>query len=182
VAVLALILGAIAVGLDNFAVAVGLGVGAADRRARVRIVAVFGIFEALAPIVGIVIGNRTARAIGHDARFIGGGLLVLIGVWLLGKSVFGDRETPRSPTSASPRLLLTAGALSIDNLVVGFGLGITKVPLPAAIAVFALVSIVLSVAGLEIGRRLQPAIGARDDLVAGAILVVAGALVVAGVL
>ena len=81
----------------------------------------------------------------------------------------------------SCRLVLTALALSIDNLVVGFGLGVTKIPLVLALLVFAVVSVALSLAGLEVGRRLGARMQRRSDELAGLVLIAVGILVAANV-
>ncbi len=52
------------------------------------------------------------------------------------------------------RLLVTGIALSFDNLAVGFALGTYHVSLPAAAAVIGTVSVVMSLAGLELGARI----------------------------
>ena len=73
-------------------------------------------------------------------------------------------------------------ALSIDNLVIGFGLGVTKTPLVASLLVFAVVSVGLSLAGLELGRTLGARMQGRADWVAGVVLIAVGALIAANVL
>ena len=59
--VLALVLSAFAVGLDNFAAAIGIGLAGVDARTRLRVGVVFGLFEAGMPLVGILIGHGTAQ-------------------------------------------------------------------------------------------------------------------------
>jgi putative Mn2+ efflux pump MntP len=44
-------------------------------------------------------------------------------------------------------------ALSIDNLVVGFALGIQRIPIGAVVALIAVVSTAMSLADLELGAR-----------------------------
>ena len=72
-------------------------------------------------------------------------------------------------------------ALSIDNLVIGFGLGVTRTPLVASLLVFGLVSVGLSLAGLELGRTLGARMQERADWVAGVVLIAVGALIAANV-
>jgi manganese efflux pump family protein len=59
--VLALLLLAVALGLSNFAAAIGIGVRGVRRGAMVRIAVVFGVFEAGMPLLGLALG-RGARA------------------------------------------------------------------------------------------------------------------------
>lgn len=179
--VLALILSAFAVGLSNFAAAIGIGLSGVDARIRWRVAVVFGVFEAGMPMVGLLLGHHVAHALGRTTRYAGGSLLIAVGLWMLGQA----RRPERSPSPAghrTGRLILAGFALSLDNLVVGFGLGVTRVPLPAALAVFAVVSVGLSLAGLELGRRIGTRVRADAEVLAGLVLVGVGALITAGAL
>jgi putative Mn2+ efflux pump MntP len=189
VIVLALVLSALAVGLDNFAAAIGIGIAGVDAQTRVRVAVIFGLFEATMPVVGLLLGHGSAHSLGQATRYIGGGLLVVAGLW----SVVGARRPDGIDRAGSQNALPKAGqsvaalvvtgfALSIDNVVVGFGLGVTKTPLVASLLVFAVVSVGLSLAGLELGRTLGTRVEGRAEWVAGVMLIAVGALIAAHVL
>ena len=72
--------------------------------------------------------------------------------------------------------------LSGDNLAAGFALGAYQVSIAAAAVVFGAVSVVMSLAGLELGARIGAAAGERSELIACVLLIVVGALIAAGVL
>jgi putative Mn2+ efflux pump MntP len=189
VIVLALVLSALAVGLDNFAAAIGIGVAGVDAHTRVRVAVIFGLFEATMPVVGLLLGHGFAHSLGQATRYIGGGLLVVAGFWSVVDARRPENADRASRPNALPKagqsvgaLLVTGFALSVDNLVVGFGLGVTKTPLVASLLVFALVSVGLSLAGLELGRTLGARIEGRAEWLAGVVLVVVGALIAANVL
>jgi putative Mn2+ efflux pump MntP len=199
VLILALLLSALAVGLDNFAAAIGIGLAGVGVRARLRVAVVFGLFEAGMPVVGILIGHSAEHSLGRTTRYVGGALLVAVGLWTLMEARRADHvgatDERRQPEQHPPpeqqpqpeqqpmtRLILTALGLSIDNLVVGFGLGVTKSPLAFALVVFAVVSVGLTLAGLEVGRRLGARLQRRSDEIAAAVLIVVGILVGANVL
>ena len=201
----ALLLLAVALGLDNLAAAIGFGVGATGRiggAIRLRIAVVFGLFEAGMPVLGLVLGHGLADSIGAAARWLGGAALIGFGVVGLvqarresGRSGHsghsgdgdGDRARPRErpqPSSAQPigRLLLAGLVLSADNLAAGFALGAYQVDILAAAVVFGVVSVVMSLAGLELGARIGAAAGERSELIACVLLIVVGAVIAAGVL
>jgi putative Mn2+ efflux pump MntP len=183
VLVLAVVLSAFAVGLDNFAAAIGIGLAGVDARTRVRVAVVFGLFEAGMPLAGLLIGHGAASSLGRTTRYVGGAMLVAAGLWLVlegWRSRSGKSRTGGAPRGRG-RLVLTALALSIDNLVVGFGLGVTKIPLALALLVYAVVSVALSLAGLEVGRRLGARMQRRSDELAGLVLITVGILVGANV-
>ena len=176
---LALILAAFAVGFGNFAASISIGLSGATRAARLRVGLVFGIFEAGMPLVGLLAGHSAVAALGDWSGITGGILLILIGGWQLIQALRAGRGVSPTPTSFR-RLLVTGFALSLDNLVVGFSLGVQHTSLPEAIVVFGASSVCLSLAGLEIGRRLGQAVEFGAEYLAAAVLVAVGVLVAAG--
>lgn len=78
--------------------------------------------------------------------------------------------------------MLIGGALSIDNLIVGFALGAYHVNFAVAAVTIAAVSVALSLLGLEIGEEVGSRLGRRSELVGGAVLVLVGFAVGLGVL
>jgi putative Mn2+ efflux pump MntP len=182
VRVLALILSAVAVGLDNFAASIGIGLAGVDARTRWRVAVVFGAFEAGMPLIGLLLGHGAADTLGRATQYAGGALLALAGLWALVEARRSEQPTKDSPGYATSRLLIAGFALSVDNLVVGFGLGVTQVPLLAAVITFALTSVGLSLAGLELGQRVGARTQGNAELFAGAMLLAVGVLIAVGVL
>ncbi len=183
---LALVVAAVALGLDNFAAAVGIGVSGVDARTRLRVGLVFGAFEAGMPVVGLLLGAQLAGQIGHAGRPVAAGLLIALGCYGLITSAREPHGAPvqdRTPRPAAPgtaRLVLTGLALSLDNLVVGFALGAYHVPVAAAALIIGAVSVTLTLIGLELGSRLARWMGRRGEQLAGLMLVALGIAVAAG--
>jgi manganese efflux pump family protein len=151
------------------------------------------------PIVGLVIGAGVASGIGHLARWIGAAVLIGIGVvtviqaWRQPAQAGGDPPGPGQPhhtdspgqphhTDSLGRLIISAFALSLDNLAAGFALGTMHVGVAEGAIVIGVVSVVLSLAGLELGGRIGAAAGRRGEQIGGAILVGVGVALAAGVL
>ncbi len=114
----ALLLVAMSVGLDNFGASTAMGVSGVDRRLRLHVAVIFGVFEATMPVVGLLLGHTLARDLGSTTKFIGGGLLVLAGAYALASDYLGERKLVRGLEPSVKRLVVIAAALSIDNLVV----------------------------------------------------------------
>jgi len=172
---------AVSVGLTNFAGAIGIGLSGVDARTRLRVGLAFGFFEALMPIVGLLIGQSAAGAIGGSGRYIGGGLLALTGIW----GIVQARRTSAKEKEGSlqlRQLLVLAVALSLDNLVVGFALGVYQVPLAETAIVIGVVSVAMSLLGLELGQRLGERVEEWAEELGGGVLVVLGILLALGVL
>ena len=178
--VLALLLVAVALGMSNFAAAVAIGLSGVDSRLRLRIALAFGLFEAGMPIIGLLIGRRAASALGSHADLIAGCLVIATGVYSLLSSLGSERQPPTTAGQPMGRLLITGFALSIDNLVVGFALGAYKVSFVVAAVIIGIVSVAMSLAGLELGARVGERVERNSDLLGGVILVVVGIAVAAG--
>jgi len=76
--------------------------------------------------------------------------------------------------------VVSAAALSVDNLAAGFALGAYRGGLAVAATVFGAVSVLMSLFGLEVGAKLGAAVGDRSELIACAVLVAVGAAMAAG--
>ncbi len=173
---LALFFAAVAVGLGNFGASIGIGLSGTTLATRVKVGVVFGIFEAGMPLVGLLAGRGVARALGNVSGYVGGTLLIAIGAWQLVQA-FRASNRELSPPASLRRLLLTGLALSMDNLVVGFSLGVQHTPVAEAIVMFAAVSVCLSLLGLEVGRRLGAAVEFGAEYAAGFVLMAVGLFV-----
>ena len=192
---LALLLLAVALGLSNFAAAIGIGVSGVRGRDRVRIAVVFGVFEAGMPVLGVVLGQGLASSLGHVARWLGGAALIVIGVTGLvlarrgprpaggpaGKGGPAGEGAPGRPSWRLGRVMASGLALSADNLAAGFALGAYHTGLAVAATVFGVVSVVMSLAGLELGAALGAGASDRCELVASVMLIAIGSAVAAGV-
>ncbi|SEL51236.1 manganese efflux pump MntP family protein [Streptacidiphilus jiangxiensis] len=180
-----LLLVAAALGLSNFAAAIGIGMSGVDRRTRWRTGVVFGLFETAMPIVGLALGHAVADSLGHVTRWIGAGLLIATGAYALWQARGGPEQSASSAVGFGQswgRLLVSGLALSVDNLAVGFSLGSYRVGLLTAALVIGAVSVALTLLGLELGGRLGAVAGQRGELLGGAILVGVGVAVAAGAL
>lgn len=175
-----LLLGSISVGLSNFAAAIGIGLSGVDNRTRLRIGMTFGFFEALMPIIGLLIGEAIAGPLGSIGHYVGAGLLVLTGAYILYKAWTQDTEPVEAPVDLRPgqigttQLVLTGLALSLDNLVIGFALSLYHIPIPLAAAVIGGVSVSMSLVGLEIGHRLGQRFEAWSEQLSGGVLILVG--------
>jgi putative Mn2+ efflux pump MntP len=183
--VIALLLVSLALGLSNLAAAIGIGVSGVDGRMRLRVALVFGLFEAGMPLLGLVLGRALSTAASDEAgQWIAGGLLAAVGVyeviaWLRSRGSSAEPVVQEGSWSGW-RLLLSGLVLSIDNLVAGFALGADHTALVTAIIIFGVVSVVMSLIGLELGARLGLALGERAELASGIVLILVGALIAAG--
>lgn len=168
-----IVLVAIALGLSNFAASIALGIAGIDRTLRLRIVVVFGFFEAAMPLVGLLIGHRLSQSIGSISPYLGGVLLIAAGMY----SIIQARSSRHNESPNKSRLgglIVSGAALSIDNLVVGVALGAYRVSIVVAAALIATVSVAMSLLGLELGSRLGTKVEKWSAEISGAVLMIVG--------
>jgi putative Mn2+ efflux pump MntP len=181
---LSLLLVSVSVGLSNFAGAIGIGLSGINVRTRVRVGLSFGFFEALMPVIGLLLGHEVAGFFGQYGKYVGGAILVLTGAYTIIQARFiGVEQKTRMPRSVRlESLLVTALALSVDNLAVGFALAVYPVDIWLAALTFGVVSIVMSLLGLELGHRLGKRAEAWSEEIGGGVLVLVGIAIAVGVL
>lgn len=183
-ALLSLVLVSVSVGLSNFAGAIGIGLSGINVRTRVRVGLAFGFFEAFMPIIGLLLGDAVAGFFGHYGKYVGGAILILTGAY----TIVQARETAVEEKVRMPRslriqsLLVMALALSIDNLAVGFALAVYRIDVVLAGITFGVVSVIMSLAGLELGHRLGRRAEAWSEEIGGGVLMLVGLAIAAGVL
>jgi putative Mn2+ efflux pump MntP len=175
-----LLLVAFAVSLDNLAATLALGTRT-PRAKRLVVAAIFAGWGGLLPGVGILLGRGLAPALQLWSAVIGGGALVLLGLWaIVGGYRHRDEPEPRRAIRSIPGLALLGLTLAVDNLVVGFGVGLRgadPLGLSAAAAVMVFVS---SYSGLVIGRAGSRRWGSAAEIAAGVLLVGIGAAMATG--
>lgn len=180
-----LILGVV-IGSNNLASSLALGaMGQVTRSRRWRIIAVFGVFEFVVPLVGVALGQQASARIAGQSTWIGPALLIGLGVWIV---YAGLRDKPKRDKRMAEQittwqgLVLLALGLSLDNLLVGFSLGLEQIgPLLAATTI-AIFSMGFAWIGLVTGKRLRKIWRQRAQIGSGVLLVLVGIASAMGVL
>lgn len=179
-AVFSLLIVSLSVGLSNFAGAIGIGLSGIDGRTRIRVGIAFGLFEAAMPLIGLVVGAAISDFIsGPVEKYIAGGVLILTGAYTIWQGR-GTEKKQGPNVLGTQHLIITAAALSIDNLAVGFALAIYHLPILVAAATMGVVSVAMSLVGLELGHRLGKRIEAWSEELGGAVLILVGIAIAIG--
>ncbi len=147
-----LILGVV-IGSNNLAVALALGaLGQITRRFHVMLV--FGVFEFVMPLVGIGLGSTTARAIGLHTNVVGTVLLVALGLLTVISGVRNRSQDEKLAKHATRwrGLVFLALVLSVDNVVIGFSLGLGRADPLAVATTIACFSVLFTWIGMRLGH------------------------------
>ena len=178
-----LILIAIGLSMDAFAVAIGKGLSVNKIKiGHAASVAVwFGGFQALMPIIGYFLGVSFASLVESIDHWIAFCLLGFIGFNMIHESLSKDCERSNSDFSAKQMFLL-AVATSIDALAVGLGFGcMTEAGCGKILAsvIIGIVAFVCSFIGAVLGKKVGKLFEKRAELFGGIILVVIGIKMIA---
>jgi putative Mn2+ efflux pump MntP len=158
-------------GLDTFAVAAALGMVGVSPAERMRVSALFTAFEAGMPLIGLAVGAPLGHAIGKTADYVAIGVLLAFGLY----TVFAraEREEGQLAQLARPRgarALLLGLSISVDELAIGFTLGLLRLPVVLVIALIAAQTFIVTQLGLRLGDQISVRLREAADLVAGVAL------------
>jgi putative Mn2+ efflux pump MntP len=164
---------ALGLAMDAFAVALGVGTTRKDIgfRPGFRLSFHFGLFQFMMPIIGWLGGATLARFIAGWGNWVAFVLLAYVGGKMV-KESFGDGKAHNgSDPTRKWTLVMLAIATSLDALVVGLSLGVLKVGILYPSLVIGIVAAAMTALGLALGKRLGVQFGKRMELVGGLILI-----------
>ncbi|MBO0743534.1 MAG: manganese efflux pump [Candidatus Dormibacteraeota bacterium] len=162
-------------GVDSFAVAAAVGALGVGGRARLRVSLIFVLFEGGMPLIGVGLGAPLARAVGAIAGYVAIAVLIALGLWMLLSR--GEEEEERAARLLSAHGLPLIGlglSISLDELAIGFSLGLTGLPIAAVVVAIALQALVASQLGMALGGRLAERFREGLERVAGVVLILLG--------
>lgn len=170
----------IGLSMDAFAVAIckGLAMPTINRKQTLLIAAYFGVFQALMPLTGWLLGSQFARHVTKMAPWIAFVLLAWIGGNMIRESL-SKKEEDEEVESAELRhkeLFMLAIATSIDALAVGVSFSMVElaIPIGAAAALIGCTTFAVSVGGVFVGHIFGARYKNRAEFVGGAILILIG--------
>ena len=168
---------AVGVSMDAFAVSIGKGLSAkrVSWREALLVAVWFGGFQALMPVVGYYLGVSFADLVEKVDHWIAFGLLLLIGGNMIREAFQKDDATAPADASFSFRtMLLLAIATSIDALAVGVSFAFLKAPLWSSIVVIGITTALFSAVGLLIGKKVGDRFHKGAEILGGLILIAIG--------
>jgi manganese efflux pump family protein len=171
----ALMLLALGISMDNFAVCLGIGTANPVRRVKehLRLASTFGTFQFFMPLMGWLGGSQIIFLLhGYESWFLCAAL-AFVG-WCMLRSSRQSDEARQICLSSPGALFSLAFATSVDSLVVGFGLAMIRVNILEASGLIGGVTLCLSIAGLLFGAQLGHALGRRSRFAGGLVLLTVG--------
>lgn len=171
---------AFAMSTDAFAAAVGKGstLHKPSIREALRMGLIFGIIEAITPIIGWFIGDIASSYVSDWDHWIAFTILSALGVSMIWKGFGEDAPEKEKPTRHSlPMLALTAFATSIDAMAVGVTLAFLDVSIGTVAIAIGLATMLMVTIGVMLGRAMGALIGKRAEIAGGMILIIIGSVI-----
>ncbi|MBU3804888.1 MAG: manganese efflux pump MntP family protein [Candidatus Cellulosilyticum pullistercoris] len=177
--IIELILIAIGLSMDAFAVAVckGLCMRKINYKHTLIIALFFGGFQAIMPLIGWVLGKQFEQYITSVDHWIAFGLLVLIGGKMIWEVFKGEEEEAACSYVEKldlKELFILAIATSIDALAVGITFAFLKVNIWMPISLIGVTTFGLSMVGVIIGNKFGEKYKSKAELAGGIILILIG--------
>ena len=173
---LELILIAIGLSFDTFAVSVTAGVLRSRIRffEAMRVAFIMALFQGVLPLLGYYAGSafvETVKAYDHWIAFI---LLFSLGVRMIWNGLKEPEKNNNRDITKMAVLFTLAMGTSIDAFVVGIGFAFLEVRILLASAIIGLVTFMASMTAIRLGKAAGPRLGSRSEVAGGVILIIIG--------
>ncbi len=166
---------AVALSMDAFAVSIGLGV---KQKVNIKNLALkagvfFGIFQALMPLIGYLGGVGLKEYIGGYDSIIAFVLLLLIGAKMIYEAL-GENVEDEISLISNKVLLTLAVATSIDAMAAGFTLHLFDLDPVLSLFIIGLTTFIISIFGVYVGSKGGEKYESKAEILGGVILILIG--------
>jgi len=171
---------AIALAMDSVAVSIAIGSKYKDLLVSKALftAAVFGFFQGAMPIAGYFIGISFAQYVQAFDHWIAFFLLSGLGAKMIYEAY--QNEFDDEVTNLTNKTLITLGiATSIDAMAIGVTFAFLQTDIYTAASVIGLVTFVLCVAAIYIGKKLGSFLESKAEMLGGLILIGLGCKILA---
>jgi len=169
-----IILIAIGLSADCFAVALSgsISMKTVSRLQVLRASLAFGLFQALMPVLGWLIGQTVVEIIADYDHWIAFVLLAIVGGKMIWESFRSEESRNDNADITKGILLLTLSiATSIDALAVGLTFAFLEINIMTASLTIGTIALAVTAIGFLLGRKLGSLIGRRAEAIGGVVLI-----------
>ena len=169
---LKLLLFVVPLGLDTFAVSAALGLAGLSARERLRISLLLPGFEMAMPVIGLLAGRGLGTVFGSVADYVAVAVLAALGVYMFFEGKNDERPRVGRFVSGRGLALLALGiSVSLDELAMGFSIGLLHLSLVAAVIMIGVQTVLVVQLGVRFGARLGESLRERAERLAGLALI-----------
>jgi putative Mn2+ efflux pump MntP len=173
---LTILLIAVGLAMDAFAVSITNGITTENNRRKHALLTAFsfGGFQMLMPTIGYFAGLSLESIITEVDHWVAFGLLAFIGSKMIYDAVKKDSNGKTDESLKLHTLLTLSVATSIDALMVGFSFAFLRTAILLPVAVIGVVTFLLSLSGFYFGCHLGRLFGNKIKILGGIILIAIG--------
>lgn len=134
----------------------------------------FGLFQALMPVIGWVLGFGAQRYIETWDHWVAAALLFIVGGKAVYAALTGDEEDhaeAKSDPTKGWSLVLYSIATSIDALAVGLSLAMAKVSIITPAISIGLITATVTALAMVLGGQIGKKLGSRMEVLGGLVLI-----------
>ena len=164
---------AVALSMDAFAVSIGLGSKGNTRGLGLKAGLFFGTFQALMPFIGYLGGKGVLGWVEAYSHWIAFGLLSLIGAKMVYEGLQEGIEDSINEITDKMMLLL-AIATSIDAMAAGFSLTLLDINVYLACLIIGVTTFAFSWIGVRIGKSSGTWLESKAEIFGGVVLILIG--------
>ena len=168
----------IAIGLSMDAFAVSITLGLSVKKLKIRELLIpgiyFGFFQMLMPFIGYLAGINFAGKIQNLDHWVAFILLGIIGGKMIKESFEKEDNKINEKSFSFLKMLLLAIATSIDALAVGITFAFFEINLLKTIIIIGLTTFCISICGVKIGNIFGTKFKSKAEFIGGAVLVLLG--------
>ena len=178
--IISLLLIAVGLAMDVFAVSLGVGTSrfGDSKSARGRLAFHFGLFQGGMTFLGWLAGSQIATWISGFDHWLAFSLLAFVGIRMIISGLKINEESHPIDPSRGTTLVVLSIATSIDALAVGLSLAFLDSNILTASLVIGAVSAILSLVGTVFGYTLGSRFGKRMEIAGGILLIIIGVRIV----
>lgn len=169
---IAIILIAIGLSMDSFAVSVTNGLTVTDLTLKRKLTISFSlaIFQGLMPLLGWYAGMGVEKYIQEIDHWIAFILLGIIGIKMICDGL--NKSVNAKVSELSPFTLLAQSlSTSIDAFVVGISFALLGWPIIKPVLIIGITTLIFSLIGLQVGKYLGKKVGKSATIVGGLVLI-----------
>lgn len=157
--------------MDAFSLALVYGMQGIDKKNKIILSTIVGIYHFIMPLIGLGIGKFITSKIVINTNFLIGIILLLISIEML---ISGIKDKEEKILISIIGFLFFGLSVSIDSLTIGVGLSaITKSYILSSI-IFAITSATFTFLGLNLGNSLNIKYGKISRIIGSIILFLIG--------
>lgn len=165
---------------DAFAAAISKGITIRNPSLgdALRIGLIFGVIEAITPVIGWLIGQAATNLVQEWDHWIALTLLSGLGLHMIHNGLHDERaDDTKKQVLGFWGLALTGFATSIDAMAVGVGLAFLEVNIFLVATVIGFCTFLMVTVGVMLGRVLGHKVGDKAEIMGGLILILVGIMI-----